>query len=149
MTPTSKSDTTFRLQYIVKTTIRANPEAVWAVLTDIAQFPKWNSTVSEMSGSAVLGEKITIKSKLAPDRTFTPKVTAFESGKRMVWSDGFWPMFLGERVFTLEACPEGTVFVMDETFSGLMLPMIKGSLPDFRASFDTYAADLKAKLEAA
>lgn len=37
---------------------------------------------------------------------------------------------------------------MAETFRGLMLPMIKGSLPDFRAAFDQFADDLEHACEA-
>ena len=36
---------------------------------------------------------------------------------------------------------------MEEVFSGLMLPMIKGSLPDFGPSFEQWVADLKAEAE--
>jgi len=42
-----------------------------------------------------------------------------------------------------------TEFRMEEVFSGLMLPLIKGSLPDFAPSFEAYAADLKREAEAA
>jgi hypothetical protein len=37
---------------------------------------------------------------------------------------------------------------MVEVFRGLMLPMIKGSLPDFGPPFEQYAADLKREAEA-
>jgi hypothetical protein len=37
---------------------------------------------------------------------------------------------------------------MTEVFAGLMLPMIKGSLPDFGPIFEQYAADLKKAAEA-
>ena len=37
---------------------------------------------------------------------------------------------------------------MREEFSGLMLPMIKGSLPDFAPVFETYAEDLRRAAEA-
>jgi hypothetical protein len=36
---------------------------------------------------------------------------------------------------------------MTEVFSGLMLPMIGGRLPDFGPIFERYAADLKARAE--
>jgi hypothetical protein len=36
---------------------------------------------------------------------------------------------------------------MTEEFSGWMLPMIKGSLPDFGPVFETYAEDLKRESE--
>jgi hypothetical protein len=57
-------------------------------------------------------------------------------------------MFQGTRTFTLT--PEGdgaTRFAMVEVFRGLMLPMIKGSLPDFGPPFEQYAADLKREAE--
>ena len=64
------------------------------------------------------------------------------------WSDGFAPMFKGVRTFTLAANPDGsTAFSMTEVLSGVMLPMIKSSLPDFGPSFETYAADLKREAE--
>lgn len=66
----------------------------------------------------------------------------------MQWSDGFAPMFKGVRTFTLTPKGNGvTEFAMTEVFSGLMLPMIKGSLPDFRDAFETYARDLKRAAE--
>jgi hypothetical protein len=36
---------------------------------------------------------------------------------------------------------------MRETFAGVMLPMIRGSLPDFAPVFETYAQDLKRAAE--
>jgi len=46
------------------------------------------------------------------------------------------------------ANPDGsTAFSMTEVLSGVMLPMIKSSLPDFGPSFETYAADLKREVE--
>ena len=38
---------------------------------------------------------------------------------------------------------------MTEAFSGVMLPMIRGSLPDFAPAFEAYAADLKRAAESA
>jgi hypothetical protein len=37
---------------------------------------------------------------------------------------------------------------MHEEFAGLMLPLIKPSLPDFAPVFETYAADLRRAAEA-
>ena len=58
------------------------------------------------------------------------------------------PMFRGERTFTLTPRGDGTTdFSMVEVFSGVMLPMIKGSLPDFVPVFEHYARDLKREAE--
>jgi hypothetical protein len=66
----------------------------------------------------------------------------------MVWQDGFAPMFKGVRTYTLSPNSGGTTeFSMVEVFSGLMLLMIKGSLPDFKPNFEQYAADLKKAAE--
>lgn len=40
-------------------------------------------------------------------------------------------------------------FSMVEVMSGLMLPLIRGSLPDFGPPFEQYAADLKREAERA
>jgi uncharacterized protein YndB with AHSA1/START domain len=144
---TTKEQSTFRLRYAVDVEIRATPAAVWARLTDAAGFPAWNSTVTSITGEIALGQKLAIRVPIAPDRTFTPAVSAFEPEQRMVWMDGFYPMFRGVRTFTLTPHSGGTRFEMVEVFEGLMLPMIKGSLPDFGPVFDRYAADLKAACE--
>jgi hypothetical protein len=51
-------------------------------------------------------------------------------------------MFRGVRTFSLKPSGSGTEFIMTEEFSGLMLPMIRGSLPDFAPIFEAYAQDL-------
>ena len=40
-----------------------------------------------------------------------------------------------------------TDFAMQERFSGLILPLLKGSLPDFGPVFERYAKDLKHEAE--
>jgi hypothetical protein len=139
---------TFRMECGVAINIRAKPDAVWALLTDATRFPRWNSTVQSIEGKIALGEKIAVRVHAAPTRTFKLKVGAFEPARRMVWRHGAAPMFQGVRTYTLAARDDGsTDFAMVETFSGLMLPMIAGSLPDFRPSFEAYAADLKREAE--
>lgn len=80
----------------------------------------------------------------APGRTFTPRVVALEAPARMVWQDGFFPMFQGTRTFTLTPTAAGSRFEMCEVFRGVMLPMIKGSLPDMSDAFAQFADDLAA-----
>jgi uncharacterized protein YndB with AHSA1/START domain len=132
----------------VRCTIRASPDRVWSLLTDAAGFPRWNSTVTRIGGAIALGEELEIQVPAAPGRTFKPRVTAFEPGARMVWSDGATPMFKGVRTFTVAPSNGGaTAFSMEEVFEGVMLPLIAGSLPDFGPIFETYAADLKREAE--
>lgn len=143
-----REESAFRLSYRVKVAIAAPPAVVWSRLTDAAAFPSWNATVTSIEGPIALGQKLAIRVPIAPDRVFRPTVVAFEPGSRMVWRDGFFPMFEGARTFTLTATGAGTEFEMSEVFRGAALPMIKGSLPDFSPVFDAYAADLKRACEA-
>ncbi len=143
-----KQNSTFRLEYRVAIHIAASPDAVWSLLTDAAGFPRWNSTVTSIEGEIAAGKKLALRVPLAPTRVFKPKVTVAEKPQRMVWSDGAAPMFKGERTFLLTPRSDGsTDFAMSEVFAGVMLPMIKGSLPDFTQAFEQYAADLKREAE--
>lgn len=143
-----KTESSFRLRYEVRVDVAAPAAAIWARLTDAKGFPTWNSTVERIDGEIALGQKLGIRVPIAPGRVFTPKVVELLPEQRMVWRDGFAPMFQGIRTFTLTSKGGGgTTFAMAEEFRGLMLPMIKRSLPDFGPVFDRYAADLKAACE--
>jgi len=144
----TKSHATFRMECAITCHIAASPERVWALLTDAAGYPRWNSTVTSLGGTIALGEALELRVPLAPKRVFRPKVTKLEPARAMEWSDGTAPMFKGVRTFSLEARADGTTdFTMSEVFAGVMLPMIKGSLPDFGPAFEAYAADLRREAE--
>jgi hypothetical protein len=68
----------------------------------------------------------------------------------MTWTGGFAPIFKGVRTFALKQQSDGsTDFAMEERFSGLILPLVKGSLPDFGPVFARYANDLQREAERA
>jgi hypothetical protein len=139
---------TFNMQYVVTTNINAKATDIWAILTNASNFPKWNSTIKSIKGKIALGEKIKLIAHIAPERTFKIKISKFTPAQKMVWSGGMAPMFKGVRIFTLTEKPDGsTDFNMSEVFTGVMLPMIKKSLPDFRPVFEQYASDLKTEAE--
>lgn len=135
------------LDYSIAIAVKAPPEAIWSVLTDGAAFLAWNSTLITFEGKVALGETLKLVSKVAPKRTFELKVTTFDAPRHMVWEDG-GSMFLGVRHFTLLPGGDGsTNLVMSETYSGGMLGMIEGSLPDMTANFEAFAADVKKQAE--
>lgn len=140
----------FRLECSAAIDIRATPQRIWSLLTNAADFPRWNSTVTRLSGTIAEGERLALEVAAAPGRTFRPRVTRLLQERVMVWSDGFAPMFKGVRTFALTPGSGGTTaFSMVEVLSGVMLPMIRGSLPDFGPSFEAYAADLRREAESA
>jgi hypothetical protein len=138
----------FRMDCSIRCDIAASPDRIWALLTNAGGFPSWNSTVTSLKGSIALGERLELRVPLDPKRTFRPRVTKLDKEREMEWSDGMAPMFKGVRRFLLTPKSDGvTEFEMTEVFSGVMLPLIKGSLPDFGPAFETYAADLKRAAE--
>lgn len=140
--------TLFRLGVQVARDIDASPEVVWGLLTDAEAQVRWNSTVESLQGPIERGQRLAIRVPVAPGRVFSPTVVELDAPRHMVWQDGFAPMFRGTRTFTLTPLPgERTRFEMQEVFTGLMLPLIAGSLPDFVPVFDRYAADLAAAAE--
>ena len=142
-----RQEATFSLRYEVEREIAAPPSKVWARLTDARSIVEWNSTIDSLEGEIAVGSRLRLQVPIAPGRTFSPKVVELEPETRMVWQDGFFPFFQGTRTFTLSAHGGTTRFTMSEHFRGMMLPMIKGSLPDFRPAFDQFADDLRDSCE--
>jgi hypothetical protein len=53
---------------------------IWAILTDGASFPSWDSGVDRVEGQIAPGETIKVSVKANPGRTFPVKVTEFKPG---------------------------------------------------------------------
>jgi len=136
--------------FFVKISIRATPERIWALLTDAAEYTRWNSTVEKVNGKIALGEKVTVHPKINPGKAFPLRVSAFEPSHRMIWTGGMpLGMFKGERTFLLTPDLTGnTEFSMREEYTGVMAPLICRSIPDLQTAFDEFASDLKRAAEA-
>lgn len=142
----TESRTAFRRSVRVAVEIDARADRIWALLTDADNMPRWNSTVTSIEGRVAAGERLSIRVPIST-RTFPVTVDVFAPPSRLVWSDGN-VVFRGVRTFTLVPKVDGsTTFAMEEVFTGVMLPLIGLSLPDFKPVFEQYAADLKKEAE--
>lgn len=130
-------------------TIGATPEKIWKILTNAPKWPEWEPGVTRVEGKIAPGEKLTVYTKLSPDRAFPVTVSQFIPNQKMVWSSGMpLGLFKGERSFTLTPKGSGkTEVVTREEFSGLLLPLIGRSIPDLTESFENFAAGLKKAAE--
>ena len=138
------------LKFATHIDIDAPAHLVWEVLVDTQAWSEWDPYCDriEAKGPIELGRKVKAFTKLAPGRGFGVKVSAFEPGKRMVWSGGMpLGLFKGERTFELISDGSRTRFEMQEVFSGPMLKLIAKSLPDLNGPFDAFAAGLKDRVE--
>ncbi len=133
----------FSRETAVSIDIQADKSIIWALLTNAADFPRWNSTVISIDGTIALGEKITLKAKLDPKRAFKLKVKEFEADNRLVWGDG-----MGNRVYTLKSIGNNlTNFQMREKIGGPLFPLFAKMIPSFDQAFEQYARDLKNEAE--
>ena len=136
--------------YDAAITIEAQPETIWAVLTDAPAYSEWDSGVQRVEGRIAPGEKIKVVSEANPGRAFPVKVTAFEPARAMTWSGGM-PLGLFKGVRTFSLAPDGTAtrFTMREEYSGPLLGLIWRSMPDLGPSFEQFARGLKQRAERA
>ncbi len=135
--------TTFSRQTAVSAHIQAAPAVVWALLTRGADWPRWNSTVTALSGEIQPGGEIALKSTLDAKRTFKLRVKEFVPERRLAWGDA-----QGTRVYTLDPAPGGGVrFTMTEKIGGPLFPLFARYIPPFDESFEQFAADLKKEAE--
>ena len=145
----SKARRVFSMTCGVELNIHADTKTVWGLLTDAKGFPNWNSTVTNIEGEIREGERLRLHVP-GTDRTFTPTISGVVPNERMTWTGGVAPLFKGVRTFVLRPREDGsTDFAMAEHFSGLMLPLVKNSMPDFGPVFARYANDLKREAERA
>lgn len=130
-------------------TINASPDRIWAILTDGAHFPDWDSGVLRVEGKIAPGETIKVVSGASPGRTFPVKVSQFDPNRSMTWSGGMpLGLFKGVRTFTLTPAGEGIIrFQLREEYSGPLLSMMWRSIPDLGPSFAQFANGLKQRLE--
>jgi len=135
--------------FAARTVIRATPDRIWSILTDAAQYPRWNPTVTQVDGRIAPGERVTLHVTVNPGRAFPVTVATMDAPRQMVWRGGMpLGLFTGERVFTLAPQPNGTVeFAMRETYSGLLAPLIGRTIPDLQPAFDEFAASLRREAE--
>ncbi len=122
--------------------IRTTPQRVWAILTDLAAYQRWNPFIVSSSGRIQVGATLTNRMHDATgDTTFTPTVLIVEPGRELRWIGRVGPggIFDGEHTFTIQRIGPGLVrFTQHEDFTGVLIPFFESrlhadTLPQFRA----------------
>lgn len=135
--------------FSASTNIKAPRETIWKIITDAPNYPTWDPWAIRIEGTIAPGETVTAYTKLSPKQAFPAKVTEFVPGQKMAWTGGMpLGLFKGVRTFTLIPKGDGTIdFIVREEFSGPLLPLFAGSLPDMTKPFEDFVAGLKALAE--
>ena len=134
---------TFSRETAVSIDIQADKTLLWALLTNAADYPRWNSTVISIDGSITEGGKIQLKSTLDRKRVFKLFVKEFEPERKLVWGDA-----MGKRIYELKTLSNGlTNFSMNEKIGGPVFPFFAKMIPSFDQSFEQFANDIKKEAE--
>jgi hypothetical protein len=122
--------------------IDATPQQVWAVLTDQADYPRWNPFIISSAGRLTVGATLTnVMHDATGNTTFTPTVQIIEPGRELRWLGTVGPgaIFDGQHTFTITVLgPHRVLFTQREDFTGVVIPFYQGrlhasTLPQFRA----------------
>jgi hypothetical protein len=112
--------------------IDAAPDRVWQVLTDLAAYPEWNPFITRAEGEVRPGGRLTLRLQPVGGRglTIRPTVLEAEPGRRFRWLGklGVPGLFDGEHTFTITGRDGGVRLVQEESFRGLLVPVLARSL---------------------
>ncbi len=122
--------------------IDATPQQVWAVLTDLGAYPRWNPFIISSTGQLTVGATLTNRMLDATGTTtFTPVIQVIEAGRELQWLGRVAPglIFDGRHTFTITVLgPHTVLFTQREDFTGVAVLFYEGhlradTLPQFRA----------------
>jgi hypothetical protein len=132
--------------------IDAPPERVWSVVTDFDAYPEWNPFIRRIGGELREGARLEVRIQPPGARamTFMPRVRAVDPNRELRWLGRLLVpgIFDGEHRLRIEPLGSGrTRFIQSERFSGVLVPLVKGSLEKTAAGFEQMNAALKARVE--
>jgi len=112
------------MAYEVSTTIEiaATPENVWAVLADLASYPKWHPAYLAVTGQLAAGSTLTITSThptTGRPMTAKVKVLTVEPDTELRWVSKLLGLTISKRTFRLSRTAGGTSLVQTGTYRGL------------------------------
>ncbi|MGY1736207.1 SRPBCC family protein [Geodermatophilus sp. SYSU D00684] len=122
--------------------IDAPPERVWAELTDLGAYPEWNPFIVRAEGDVVPGARLSLRMQPVGGRVLTirPRLREVAPARELRWLGrlGVPGLFDGEHAFRLEPAGAGTRLVQEETFRGVLVPLLarslrRSTLPAFEA----------------
>ena len=134
--------------------INATPALIWAALTDFAAYPQWNPFIRQAAtedlnpGGRI---RVTMQPQGHSATRLRPTLLVVKPELELRWRGHVLipGLFDGEHSFRLAPLADGTTrFTQAESFSGVLLPLLGGTLRDTEASFDAMNQALKAWVEA-
>jgi hypothetical protein len=102
--------------------IAASPENVWAVLTELDNYPQWHPFYKSVSGQLTVGSTLTIKTtspSTGDPTTLKVKVLTVEADSELTWASQMAGITTIKRRFLLRAADGGTDLTQAGRYRGL------------------------------
>jgi hypothetical protein len=133
--------------------IAAPVEVVWDVLTDLPAHAAWDPFIVEAAGQLQPGARLRLRIVPPGGRgmVFRPRVVEVVEGRSFAWLGrlGVPGLFDGLHRFDLEPLPDRrTRMVQSESFRGVLLPLLRGTLVRAEQGFRHLDAALARQAEA-
>jgi hypothetical protein len=114
--------------------IAASPASVWSIILDVDTWHEWSPIINASQGKPVIGSTLNItmmsKDKGKDGPKYNPVMIGLKENAYFHWRAhmlaGF--IFTNDKVFILEKTETGTHLTHIETFKGLMVPFMSGSV---------------------
>jgi uncharacterized protein YndB with AHSA1/START domain len=134
------------------TWIDAPPEAVWAVLTDLARYPEWNPLFTAATGDLAAGRRITLHRADGdgPRHPVRARVTAVTPAAELSWvyrAAGMPPGLTTVYNCTLKPGNGGTLVLQHEAVHGFLKRFSRGGQDQAEDGFRALNGALKARVE--
>lgn len=131
--------------------IAASPDKVWAILTDLNAYPEWNPFIRSASGELTEGATLSLRMVPAEGRamSFRPQVLDAKHGVLLRWTGRLiMPgLFDGTHQFALENTGGNTHLTQSETFRGILVPLLGGTITRTESDFRALNEALKRRAE--
>ena len=126
--------------------VEASPAEVWSTLADFSTHGEWNPFIVAGHGDAIVGSELSLDMKQPGGRQmrFRPIVTEASPPALLEWLGHFWRpgIFDGRHRFELTPTVSGTRLVQSESFTGVLVPAMHGTLS--RGTLDGFQSMNKA-----
>jgi len=151
-TTETATSTAFRVEIATSIEIDRPAAEVWAALTDLAAYPRWNTFIRSWQGDLALGARQTVRIEPTEKngQTFRPRITELEPGRLLVWLGrvGVTGVLDGRHRFEVEPIDANrSRFTQSEVLSGVLVPAFRRMLTvDTPAAFSRMNAELAARV---
>ena len=126
--------------------IAADPQTVWAVISDFEHWPSWNAEIRSLAMSGPLAPGSTFAWKAGPG-TIRSTLGEVDAPRKIAWS-GVTFGIKAIDVFRLEPSGGGTLVTEEESWDGLLARLLRGRMQrTLQAAIEKGLRALKAEAE--